>query len=68
MRKINEKAVLARLDEIERLLDRKAGSQQVIRVIEPDPLPEDSPDKLIIYRRFVEPAPEGEEMPAPEPQ
>jgi hypothetical protein len=44
--------------ELERLKLQVAaltqGPQQVVRVIEPD-VPEDSPDKLIIYRRFVEP-------------
>jgi hypothetical protein len=57
MRKPNEAAILKRLDEIERLFDRKAGTQQVIRVIDPDPMLEDSDSVLIIRRRFIDPKP-----------
>jgi hypothetical protein len=55
MKKPNEAAALKRLDEIERLFDRTAGTQQAILSIEPDPMPEDSDNMLIIRRRFVEP-------------
>jgi hypothetical protein len=45
--------------ELEKLKLRVAELTQdqksVLRVIEPEPLPADSPDTLVIYRRFVKP-------------
>jgi hypothetical protein len=52
--------------ELERLKLQVAaltqGPRSVVRVIEPDPLPEDGPDKLVIYRHFVEPAPDSNQL------
>jgi hypothetical protein len=52
MKKINEAAIMRKLDMIEAMLDRKDGSSQAVLSIEPDPCPDDT-DILVLRRRFV---------------
>ena len=53
MKKVNEAAIMRKLDEIERMLDRKDGSSQAVLSIEPDQCPDDT-DILVLRRRFVD--------------
>jgi hypothetical protein len=59
MKKINEAAIMRKLDEIERMLDRKDGSGAAVLSIEPDPCPDDT-DILVLRRRFVDCRSEGQ--------
>jgi hypothetical protein len=53
MKKINEAAIMKKLDEIEAMLDRKDDSGQAVLSVEPDSCPDDT-EILVLRRRFVD--------------
>jgi hypothetical protein len=59
MKKVNEAAIMRKLDMIEAMLDRKDGSAAALLSIEPDSCPDDT-DILVLRRRFVDRRSDGQ--------